>query len=132
MARIMGVSLVTYKRWETNVFSPDYGTLGIMAAYFGVSVDNLLGRPTPSQLTPADRENLAATAEAIADILAKTEVSHCENGDENGQQKRLTNSLIQPNYPPATSPATFYTMYRLLNVWCRFAFREIPLLCNVL
>ena len=63
----------------------------------------------------ADRENLAAAAEAVADILAKTEVSHCENGDENGQQKRLANSLIQPNYPPATSPATLYTSYRFLS-----------------
>lgn len=87
MARIMGVSLITYKRWETNVFSPDYGTLGRMADYFGVSADYLLGRPTPNQLTPADRENLAAAAEAIADILTKTGVSQNENGNENKGKK---------------------------------------------
>jgi transcriptional regulator with XRE-family HTH domain len=72
MARILGVSLVTYKRRERNIFSPDYETLGKIADYFHVATDYLLGRVTPNQLTPADRENLTAVAEAITDILAKT------------------------------------------------------------
>jgi transcriptional regulator with XRE-family HTH domain len=88
MAQILGVSLVTYKRWETNIFSPDYETLGRIADYFHVSTDYLLGRSTPNQLTPADRENLAAAAETITDILAKTEVSQNENNHENEGKKK--------------------------------------------
>lgn len=88
MAQILGVSLVTYKRWETEIFSPDYETLGKIADYFHVSTDYLLGRSTPNQLTPADRENLAAAAETITDILAKTEVSQNENDHENGSKKK--------------------------------------------
>jgi len=88
MAELFGGSLITYKRWETNVFYPDYKKLGRIANYFHVSTDFLFGRATPNWPTPADREGLATPSEAIADILAKTEVSQNENRHENEGEKR--------------------------------------------
>jgi transcriptional regulator with XRE-family HTH domain len=74
MAKIFGVSTVTYARWETRVFSPDYKTLVKIADYFDVSTDYLLQRPTPHQLTSVDCENLRAAVDVITDILDRPDI----------------------------------------------------------
>jgi len=73
-AKVFGVSTVTYARWETRVFSPDYETLVKIADYFDVSTDYLLRRPTPGQLTSVDKENLKAAADMINDILTRPDI----------------------------------------------------------
>ncbi len=88
MVQILGVSLVTYKRRETNIFSPDYGTPGKIADYFRVSTDYFFGLAIPNMLTPSrPREPCGYNRSHLRDFGQK-EVSQNENGHENKAGKK--------------------------------------------
>ena len=44
LAKYLGVSISTLSGWDTGVYEPDHAHLGQNADYFGVTVDELLGR----------------------------------------------------------------------------------------
>ena len=44
LAQYLGVSISTFSGWETGVYEPDHAHLRKIADYFGVTVDELLGR----------------------------------------------------------------------------------------
>lgn len=44
LAQYLGVSVSTFSGWETGVYEPDHAHLCKIADYFGVTVDELLGR----------------------------------------------------------------------------------------
>lgn len=44
LAQYLGVSISTFSGWETGVYEPDHAHLCKIADYFGVTVDELLGR----------------------------------------------------------------------------------------
>lgn len=44
MADMLGIKARTYQYYEGNDHRPDYETLMVLADYFGVSTDYLLGR----------------------------------------------------------------------------------------
>lgn len=44
LAKYLGVSISTFSGWETGVYEPDHAHLCKIADYFGVTVDELLGR----------------------------------------------------------------------------------------
>lgn len=50
IADVLGVSCQAISKWETNSSCPDISLLPIIADYFGVSVDCLLGHDTGKQL----------------------------------------------------------------------------------
>lgn len=55
LAKILRVDRSTYGKYETGDSSPDYEKLSLLADYFDVSVDYLLGRTdTPKPLTPEE------------------------------------------------------------------------------
>lgn len=56
-----GIAQSTLSSWENSIYEPDQNTTLKLADYFGVSVDYLLGRDTP---TPAPTEN-TITAERL-------------------------------------------------------------------
>ena len=43
LADVVGTSFQTISKWENGITSPDISVLPILADYFGVSVDQLLG-----------------------------------------------------------------------------------------
>lgn len=49
-----GIAQSTLSSWENSIYEPDQNTTLKLADYFGVSVDYLLGRDTP---TPAPTDN---------------------------------------------------------------------------
>ena len=44
MAKLLGVSQQTISRWENDVVEPDFNSLIMIADYFDVTTDYLLGR----------------------------------------------------------------------------------------
>lgn len=56
-----GIAQSTLSSWENSIYEPDQNTTLKLADYFGVSVDYLLGRDTP---TPAPTDN-TITAERL-------------------------------------------------------------------
>lgn len=50
IAEALGVSCQAVSKWETNSSYPDISLLPIIADYFGVSVDHLIGHDTSTQL----------------------------------------------------------------------------------
>ena len=49
----LGIAQSTLSSWENSIYEPDQNTTLKLADYFGVSVDYLLGRETPTP-TPTD------------------------------------------------------------------------------
>lgn len=49
----LGIAQSTLSSWENSIYEPDQNTTLKLADYFGVSVDYLLGRDTPTP-TPTD------------------------------------------------------------------------------
>ena len=62
LANILHLSHGAVAMWETNKRQPDNDTLSRLADYFGVSVDYLLGRETPTipDHTPSEEERRLA------------------------------------------------------------------------
>ena len=58
LSEIVGVSAQSVSRWELSICYPDIEMLPGIANYFGVTVDELLGRP------PADEKMVPRTLEA--------------------------------------------------------------------
>lgn len=54
IAETLGVSCQAVSKWETNSSYPDISLLPIIADYFGVSVDYLIGHDTSKQLEEID------------------------------------------------------------------------------
>lgn len=44
MAKLLGVSQQTISRWENDIVEPDFNSLIMIADYFDVTTDYLLGR----------------------------------------------------------------------------------------
>lgn len=55
IAEALGVSCQAISKWETNSSYPDISLLPIIADYFGVSVDHLLGHDTSKQNEEIER-----------------------------------------------------------------------------
>ena len=54
IAEVLGVSCQAVSKWETNTSYPDISLLPIIADYFGVSVDCLLGHDAGKQFEEID------------------------------------------------------------------------------
>ncbi|MBQ8433014.1 MAG: helix-turn-helix domain-containing protein [Clostridia bacterium] len=63
IAEVLGVSCQAVSKWETNTSYPDISLLPVIADYFGVSVDCLLGHDTGKQLE--EIHEACAKAEAM-------------------------------------------------------------------
>ena len=63
IAEVLGVSCQAVSKWETNASYPDISLLPIIADYFGVSVDCLLGHDTGKQIEEIN--DACAKAEAM-------------------------------------------------------------------
>ena len=53
-AEIFGVKLTTYQKYERDVISPSYETLGKIADFYDVTTDYLLGREKIKEKNDAD------------------------------------------------------------------------------
>lgn len=60
IAEMLGVSCQAVSKWETNSSYPDISLLPIIADYFGVSVDYLIGHDTSKQIKEIDKVCLSA------------------------------------------------------------------------
>lgn len=60
----LGIAQSTLSSWENSIYEPDQNTTLKLADYFGVSVDYLLGRDTPTP-TPADNTITAERLRAL-------------------------------------------------------------------
>ena len=58
-ALALNLSPTVYNRYENGLREPSNALLLVIADYFGVSVDDLLGRTTPEQQTQIDDEAMA-------------------------------------------------------------------------
>ena len=50
LATALGISFQAVSKWENEISSPDISTLPLLADLFGISVDELFGRPAPIAL----------------------------------------------------------------------------------
>lgn len=56
IAKAVGISTMAYYRYEQGLREPDANTLRLMADYFNVSVDYLLGRTDDPKLHTLDEK----------------------------------------------------------------------------
>ena len=74
VAEYLNVTREAYTQYETGVRRPDYVTLKKLADFFGVSVDYLLGRETPSIVAePLPEYNASLTEKDLREIKKKAE-----------------------------------------------------------
>ena len=66
IAEVLGVSCQAISKWETNASYPDISLLPIIADYFGVSVDYLLGHDSGAQ-----QEEICQVCSAAEEMIAK-------------------------------------------------------------
>lgn len=60
IAEMLGVSCQAVSKWETSSSYPDISLLPIIADYFGVSVDHLIGHDTSKQIEEIEKVCLSA------------------------------------------------------------------------
>ncbi len=76
LAERMGVSAQAVSKWENNLSCPDITVLPELAAIFGISVDELLGKNPPAGETVHEAEvveNLEKEKNEMMSILQRTE-----------------------------------------------------------
>ena len=105
-AEKLGVSGKTLSKWETGATSPDIETVMRMAAFFGVTTDDLLGLSDrrPPVFADAVREEFAAQPENPADALLGmheeiVSVSRDYLYNDGKAEKRWTPVSRHPQYP---------------------------------
>ena len=69
LAAILKVSQQTVSAWETDTAEPDIRSLCVLADYFGVSVDYLVGHATP------EPEDIDAQMKKLLNSLTPEQVS---------------------------------------------------------
>ncbi len=84
LAETLGVAPQTISRWEIGTVAPDISMLPVIAGYFGISVDELLGVDT------------ARKEEKIKSILKENRIFH-NNGETEKSIKLLRSALT--DYP---------------------------------
>lgn len=72
LAQYLGVSISTFSGWETGVYEPDHAHLCKIADYFGVTVDELLGR------TPQLFDNARIERPEVLDLFEQLNVAEQE------------------------------------------------------
>lgn len=72
IAQYLGVSISTYSGWETGVYQMDYEHLCKTADFFGVTVDELLGR------TPQLFDNARIERPEVLDLFEQLNVAEQE------------------------------------------------------
>lgn len=72
LATALGISFQAVSKWENEISSPDISTLPLLADLFGISVDELFGRPAPialeAPLAPEPSIPAPVYAEAPVDL----------------------------------------------------------------
>ena len=66
IAETLGVSCQAVSKWETNSSYPDISLLPIIADYFGVSVDYLIGHDTSKQI-----EEINNTCAQVSELFSE-------------------------------------------------------------
>ena len=66
VAAHLGISFQAISKWETNSSYPDISLLPIIADYFGVSVDYLIGHDTSKQI-----EEINNTCAHVSELFSK-------------------------------------------------------------
>ena len=87
LSKRIGLSNVTLSQYEKGVRKPDIQTLTLIAQFFNVSTDYLLGNETPPkfkpQLTDKDKKDIAKQVEDMLDGLdADNPISFQRDGNE--------------------------------------------------
>ena len=87
LSKKIGLSNVTLSQYEKGVRKPDIQTLALIAQFFNVTTDNLLGNETPPkfkpQLTDKDKKDIAKQVEDMLDGLdADNPISFQLDGNE--------------------------------------------------
>jgi DNA-binding helix-turn-helix protein len=87
LSKRIGLSNVTLSQYEKGVRKPDIQTLTLIAQFFNVSTDYLLGNETPPkfkpQLTDKDKKDIAKQVEDMLDGLdADNPISFQLDGNE--------------------------------------------------
>ena len=87
LSKRIGLSNVTLSQYEKGVRKPDIQTLTLIAQFFNVSTDYLLGNETPPkfkpQLTDKDKKDIAKQVEDMLDCLdADNPISFQLDGNE--------------------------------------------------
>ena len=87
LSKKIGLSNVTLSQYEKGVRKPDIQTLALIAQFFNVTTDYLLGNETPPkfkpQLTDKDKKDIAKKVEDMLDGLdADNPISFQLDGNE--------------------------------------------------
>lgn len=87
LSKKIGLSNVTLSQYEKGVRKPDIQTLALIAQFFNVTTDYLLGNETPPkfkpQLTDKDKKDIAKQVEDMLDGLdADNPISFQLDGNE--------------------------------------------------
>ena len=87
LSKKIGLSNVTLSQYEKGVRKPDIQTLALIAQFFNVTTDYLLGNETPPkfkpQLTDKDKKDIAKQVEDMLDGLdADNPISFKLDGNE--------------------------------------------------
>jgi transcriptional regulator with XRE-family HTH domain len=83
LARILGVTPLTYYRWENGIFQPSNEMLVKLADALETTTDYLLGRDIDNTLTPGEVENLKIAEELLHHLVKKcSPVSKNEKGQK--------------------------------------------------
>lgn len=56
VAKDTGITQATLSRWKTGKVSPSIETLQVLAEYFGVTIDYLMGNPHADEQTPPETQ----------------------------------------------------------------------------
>lgn len=56
VAKEAGITQATLSRWKTGKVNPSLETLQVLADYFHVSIDYLMGKPSAEKVTPLDTQ----------------------------------------------------------------------------
>ena len=71
LAKLLGITPVTYYRWENGIYQPSNEMLVKLADVLQTTTDYLLGRDIDNTLTPNEIENLMIAEELLHHIVSK-------------------------------------------------------------
>ena len=99
LAKILGVAQNTLSYWENGKFDVDNKSLSLMADFFGVSVDYLLGRESAKKESPAASES----GEADLDRELVSLLCQLDSPQEEQRVKDFVRGILAAREAP-TSP----------------------------
>ena len=89
VANILGVSRLSYQRWESGEFEPSLDSVVRLADLFGVSIDYLLDHKSQvCELTPEEFANLQMSVKVVGTIVKNHEACSFNENDPLNKGKK--------------------------------------------